>query len=99
MDDSTISRSLIRRAENTELPLESLEAIAALRRRLDELEGQAIQSARTKRATIEDIANAMDLTPQAIYYRRRKGDVQRKKRGRPRKERAERDDATSRDHT
>ena len=95
MDDSTISRSLVRRAENTELPLASLEAIAALRRRLDELEGQAIHSARTKGATIEDIASAMDLTPQAIYYRRRKGDVQRKKRGRPRKPRAKQADAAT----
>jgi hypothetical protein len=72
-----LSSSLLRRAENTELSLGSLEAIAAVRARLDELEPVAMLSARDKGATLEDIAEALRLTPQAIYYRfrnRRDGD-------------------------
>ena len=68
-----ISRSLVRRAENTELSLGSLEAIGELREVLDELEAEAIQSARTKGAAVEDIAEVMGLTPQAIYHRLRNG--------------------------
>ena len=82
-DDGVFSRSLIRRATNTELSLVSLEAIAEMRRRLDELEVEAIRSARDKGATVEDIAEAMGLTPQAIYHRLRSGDHPAK-RGRPR---------------
>jgi transposase-like protein len=77
------ARSLIRRAENTELSLVSLEAIAEIRRHLDDLEADAIKSARDKGATVEDIAEAMGLTPQAIYHRLRNGG-QPAKRGRPR---------------
>jgi hypothetical protein len=82
----TLSRSLVRRAENTELSLVSLEAIAELRANLDRLEELAIESAKAKGATVEDIAKALDLTPQAIYHRLRNGGVQRNRRGRPRKE-------------
>lgn len=64
-----LSPSLIRRAENTELSLGSLEAIAAIRARIDLLENAAMISAREKGATMEDIAEALRLTPQAIYYR------------------------------
>jgi predicted transcriptional regulator len=66
---ATLSSSLLRRAENTELSLGSLEAIAAIRARLDLLESAAMISAREKGATTEDIAEALGLTPQAIYYR------------------------------
>jgi hypothetical protein len=75
-------RSLIRRAENTELSLVSLEAIFEIRAHLDELESEAIKSARDKGATVEDIAEAMGLTPQAIYHRLRNGGNSAK-RGRP----------------
>jgi predicted DNA binding protein len=81
-NDEILSRSLIRRAENTELSLVSLEAIVEIRQRLDELEAEAIKSAREKGATVEDIAEVMSLTPQAIYYRLRNGH-QPAKRGRP----------------
>jgi AcrR family transcriptional regulator len=64
-----LSSSVLRRAENTELSLGSLEAIAAIRARLDQLETAAMLSAREKGATLEDIAEALRLTPQAIYYR------------------------------
>jgi hypothetical protein len=76
-----LARSLIRRAETTELSLVSLEAIAEIRRHLDVLEVEAIKSAREKGATVDDIAEAMGLTPQAIYHRLRHGGVA--KRGRP----------------
>jgi AcrR family transcriptional regulator len=36
---------------------------------LDLLENEAMLSARDKGATMEDIAEALRLTPQAIYYR------------------------------
>ncbi len=81
-DDGVFSRALIRRATNTELSLVSLEAIADMRQRLDELEMGAIKSARDKGATVEDIAEAMSLTPQAIYHRLRNGN-RPAKRGRP----------------
>ena len=77
-----LSRSTLRRAQNTELSLVSLEAIAEIRRHLDELEAEAIRSAREKGATIDDIAGAIGLTPQAIYHRLRHGG-QVAKRGRP----------------
>jgi len=69
--EQTFSRSLLRRAANTELSLVSLEAIAELRGTLDRLERAAVLSAREKGATVDDIAQALDLTPQAVYYRLR----------------------------
>jgi transposase-like protein len=63
----------MRRAENTELALGSLEAIVEIRHHLDDLEAAAITSSREKGATIEDIARAMSLTPQAIYHRLKNG--------------------------
>jgi transposase-like protein len=83
IEDGALTRSLIRRAENTELSLVSLEAIAEIRRHLGELESEAMRSARDKGATVEDIAEAIGLTPQAIYHRLRNGG-QPAKRGRPR---------------
>jgi predicted DNA binding protein len=80
-----LSRTAIRRAENTELSLVSLEAIAEIRQHLDELEVDAIRSARDKGATVDDIAEAMGLTPQAIYHRLRNSG-QGGKRGRPGKQ-------------
>ena len=80
--ESGFAHSLIRRAENTELSLVSLEAIAEIRRHLDDLEAEAIKSARDKGATVEDVAEAMGLTPQAIYHRLKNGGHPAK-RGRP----------------
>jgi 1,6-anhydro-N-acetylmuramate kinase len=81
-DDEVLSRSTIRRAENTELSLVSLEAIVEIRHHLDQLEAEAISSARDKGATVEDIAGAMGITTQAIYHRLKNGG-QGAKRGRP----------------
>jgi predicted transcriptional regulator len=84
MDESSFPRPLLRRAENTELSLGSLEAIAELRRTLDRLEHEAMLSAREKGATMEDIAEALDLTPQAIHHRLRNDGQGPRRRGRPR---------------
>jgi DNA-directed RNA polymerase specialized sigma24 family protein len=84
MDGSTFPRSLLRRAENTELSLGSLEAIAELRRTLDRLEHETVLNAREKGASVEDIAEALDLTPQAVYYRLRNAGQSPRRRGRPR---------------
>jgi hypothetical protein len=70
-DRPTLPRSLLRRAENTELSVGSLEAISEIRAYLNELEKLSMLSAREKGATVEDIAEALRLTPQAIYYRLR----------------------------
>jgi predicted transcriptional regulator len=73
-DKRTLSRSVLRRAENTELSLGSLEAIAEIRGWLDRMEHEAMLSAREKGATMEDIAAALGLTAQAIHHRLRNGD-------------------------
>jgi hypothetical protein len=83
-DKATLARSLIRRAENTELSLGSLEAIAEIRERLGQLEVEALKSARDKGATVEDIAEALRLTPQAIYHRLRNNGDHPTAHGRPR---------------
>jgi hypothetical protein len=83
-DKSILGRSLLRRAENTELSLVSLEAIAEIRERLNQLEAGAMKSAREKGATMQDIAAALRLTPQAIYYRLRNNGFNPTRRGRPR---------------
>ena len=70
-DRTALPRSLLRRAENVELSLGSLEAISEIRAYLDQLEKLSMASAREKGATVEDIAEALRLTPQAIYYRLR----------------------------
>ena len=70
-DRPALPRSLLRRAENVELSLGSLEAISEIRAYLDQLEKHSMASAREKGATVEDIAEALRLTPQAIYYRLR----------------------------
>jgi predicted transcriptional regulator len=84
MNGSAFPRSLLRRAENIELSLVSLEAIAELRKTLDRLEHEAVLSAREKGATVEDIAEALDLTPQAVYHRLRSNGGSPTRRGRPR---------------
>jgi len=66
---SRVSLALIRRAQNTELSLGSLEAIAEIRAWLDDLEKEAMKSARQKGATLEDIAKALRLSTPTIWNR------------------------------
>jgi hypothetical protein len=61
---------LLRRAQRyQELPLAALQAIADLRPRLADLEQVALQAARQKGATWEEIATAMGITRQAAQMR------------------------------
>lgn len=66
----SLSRALLRRAESHEtFPLEALESVVQLRRALDEIEARAIEVARERGATWDDIAEAAGVTRQAIYQK------------------------------
>jgi hypothetical protein len=66
----SLSRALLRRAESYEMfPLESLETVVQLRRALDAIEARAIEIARERGATWDDIAEAVGVTRQAIYQK------------------------------
>jgi DNA-directed RNA polymerase specialized sigma24 family protein len=60
---------LVKRARAKEMPFGSLAAIVELRGQLDELERQAIEEARAKGATWEDIAHSLGVTRQALQQR------------------------------
>ncbi len=65
-----INTRLIKRSENfVEFPISALEAIARMRRCLDELERKAVESARAKGATWSEIAEAVGVTRQAMYQK------------------------------
>ena len=71
-DLERLSRTSIRRAENyVDLPLASLEAGVQIRRCLDHIAARAVEVARQKGATWEDIAEAMGVTRQAVYQKYR----------------------------
>jgi DNA-binding NtrC family response regulator len=64
--DGKLPRSITRKLEqHDEFPLSALEA----RRRLDEVECDAIESARERGATLEDIAEALGVSRQAVHYK------------------------------
>jgi Bacterial regulatory proteins, tetR family len=65
----SLSINLASTEPRVDVSLGSLEVIAAIRACLDLLETAAMLSAREKGATLEDIAEALGLTHQAIYYR------------------------------
>lgn len=66
----SLSRALLRRAESYEaFPLESLETVVQLRRALEVIEARAIEIARERGATWDDIAEAVGVTRQAIYQK------------------------------
>ena len=67
--ETPLSPRVIKRAENTELPLAALEAIVEVKEHLDHLEIEHIKSAREKGASWEDIARAMGITRQALQQR------------------------------
>ncbi len=67
--ENHLSTKALKRAENSDLPLLALSAVAALRGSLDELELTHIDSARDKGASWEDIASAMGITRQALQQR------------------------------
>ena len=68
--DGKLPRSITRKLEqHQEFPLSALEAVTDTRRRLDEVECDAIESARERGATLEAIAEALGLSRQAVHYK------------------------------
>ena len=64
-----VSQARIKQAENLELPITALEAIVSIRRYLDGLERQAVDSALEKGATWQLIADTLGVTKQAANQR------------------------------
>jgi hypothetical protein len=63
-------RTLIRRIENADaFPLIALQALRELRGELDHVEAAAILRARDLGASLEDIADAMEITRQGVSYK------------------------------
>jgi DNA-directed RNA polymerase specialized sigma24 family protein len=60
---------LARRALNDELPMGALYAIVELRDRLRAAEVAAVEGARARGASWEDIAGALGITRQALHQR------------------------------
>ena len=69
MADQHRPRDLVRRTENLELPLRALEAVRDLRQHLADVEKRALLIARQRGATVEDLAAALGITRQAVYYK------------------------------
>jgi transposase-like protein len=69
MADRPLLRRLLDRTENTEFPLLALEAVRDLRRYLTAVEREAISDARTGGASVQEIADALGITRQAVYYK------------------------------
>jgi DNA-directed RNA polymerase specialized sigma24 family protein len=75
------ARNLLRRAHNLDLPFSAFQAITGLRSELERLEWAAIQSARQKGATWDEIASALGVSRQALHQRLRRarpGDLRRR---------------------
>ena len=73
-----LKRALLRRlACHRVFPISALEAVVETRRPLDAVERAAVEAAREKGATWEDIAEALGVSRQAIYqkYRQRNGNL------------------------
>jgi hypothetical protein len=67
---SEVRRDLVRKLENVEaFPLIALQALRELRTDLDSVEAEAILRARELGASLEDIAEAMEITRQGVSYK------------------------------
>jgi hypothetical protein len=63
-------RALVRKLENVDaFPLIALQALRELRLDLDAVEAEAILRARDLGASLEDIADAMEITRQGVAYK------------------------------
>ena len=63
-------RALIRKLENVDaFPLIALQALRELRPDLEAVEAEAILRARELGASLEDIADAMEITRQGVAYK------------------------------
>lgn len=67
---SACRRALIRKLENVDaFPMVALQAIRELRTDLDVVEAEAIIRARELGASLEDIAEAMEMSRQGVAYK------------------------------
>ena len=67
---SDARRALLRKLENVDaFPLIALQALPELRADLDEVEAEAILRARDLGASLEDIAEALQITRQGVSYK------------------------------
>jgi len=63
-------RALVRKLENTDaFPLIALQALRELRADLDLVEAEALVRARELGASLEDIADALEITRQGVSYK------------------------------
>jgi hypothetical protein len=63
-------RALLRKLENADaFPLIALQAVHELRADLDTVEAEAILRARDLGASLEDIADALEITRQGVSYK------------------------------
>jgi hypothetical protein len=63
-------RALLRKLENVDaFPLIALQAVHELRADLDSVEAEAILRARVLGASLEDIADALEITRQGVAYK------------------------------
>jgi hypothetical protein len=63
-------RALLRKLENVDaFPLIALQAIHELRADLDSVEAEALLRARDLGASLEDIADALEITRQGVAYK------------------------------
>jgi hypothetical protein len=63
-------RTLLRKLENVDaFPMIALQAVRELRSDLDAVEAEAILRARELGASLEDIADAMQITRQGVAYK------------------------------
>jgi transcriptional regulator with PAS, ATPase and Fis domain len=69
MADRARLRRFLDRTENLESPLRALEAVRELRRYLTDVERDALKEARIQRASVQEIADALGITRQAVYYK------------------------------
>ena len=69
--ESRFTRSLIRRIESEDLPVQALQAIHELRAYLDDLETARLLKARELGASPTDIAEALGITRQGVYNKLR----------------------------
>ena len=71
MSGPRITRSLIRKIESEDLPVQALQAIHELRAYLDDLEAAHLLRARELGASSTDIAEALGITRQGVYNKLR----------------------------
>jgi predicted DNA-binding protein (UPF0251 family) len=68
-DAIRIPSSLTRRATNVELPFSALPAIQELRQILDDLEALAVETARERGASWDEVADAVGVSRQTLQHR------------------------------